>query len=288
MSSHIWSSSENGWSLNFTTPSLWRKYFHIVTIHSIYIHIHQPCHSLSFDRIFALYLYINGWQYEQNVQFGYTSITHQKCFYMFCFLFWAFNMSMVMDSWWIQWQDMLCGACPKTNNLPIGGNAHIGTLKEYGVEMSNKVGQLAYKFEYYWQMEYIDLEMSTCGRCGDPPGISDFNLDAVYGHRIITGRYSAGSVSQSICHDVRLKDMKRCCCFIGHPCWYWVWCDALRKHVDGSMCTGNGDGWLLHETSNCFRITPTSCGRHDVPSTWWKCYSFRACQCTTSSRSHLQ
>lgn len=39
-----------------------------------------------------------------------------------------------------------------------------------------------------------DINFSNCGRCGDPPGRSDFNLNGVYGHPVITGTYSAGQV----------------------------------------------------------------------------------------------
>lgn len=39
-----------------------------------------------------------------------------------------------------------------------------------------------------------DINFSNCGRCGDPPGRRDFDLNAVYGHPIVTGTYNAGQV----------------------------------------------------------------------------------------------
>jgi len=49
-----------------------------------------------------------------------------------------------------------------------------------------------------------DINFSNCGRCGDPPGRSDFNLNGVYGHPVITGTYSAG---QNIRVDIEFGAM---------------------------------------------------------------------------------
>jgi len=52
----------------------------------------------------------------------------------------------------------------------------------------------------YWDAQGVwcgnvdqDVAVSTCGRCGDPPGGADFNLGGVYGLPVITGNYTAGS-----------------------------------------------------------------------------------------------
>jgi len=37
-----------------------------------------------------------------------------------------------------------------------------------------------------------NVNVTNCGRCGDPPGQRNFDLNAVYGHPVITGTYNAG------------------------------------------------------------------------------------------------